>query len=58
MDTNDTILKYMPVYESKNPIVKNLFLKRIQTAINFAEINDRSIILDLGCSTGHLLKTI
>jgi ubiquinone/menaquinone biosynthesis C-methylase UbiE len=58
MDTNGPSLKDMPVYESKNPFVKNIFLKRIQTAINFAEINDRSIILDLGCDTGLLLRTI
>jgi ubiquinone/menaquinone biosynthesis C-methylase UbiE len=57
MDTNRPFMG-MAVYESKNPFVKNLFFKRIQTATNFAEINDRSIILDLGCNIGYLLKTI
>jgi ubiquinone/menaquinone biosynthesis C-methylase UbiE len=55
MNTN---YEHMAVYESKNRFVKDLFWKRIQTAINLGQINDRSIILDLGCNTGHLLKTI
>lgn len=48
----------MVLYDSKNPLTKNLLWGRINTAIKFAGINNNSVLLDIGCNTGHLLKTI
>jgi ubiquinone/menaquinone biosynthesis C-methylase UbiE len=51
------ILQGFDIYKSKYPIVRNLFWRRINTALNFAEIKDDSTILDIGCGSGHLLRT-
>jgi len=48
----------MPVYNSKCFLVKNIYWDRIKTAINFANLSDKQILLDLGCNNGPLLKTI
>ena len=40
------------------PFVSNLFRKRIEISTQFASLNDNSIILDVGCKDGYLLKTI
>lgn len=37
---------------------KKYFFEKNSTAIDYAEINDRSIILDLGYGAGLLLRTI
>ena len=57
-DNSDIFQEHMIVYDSKNPLTRNLFWGRINTAIKFAQLNDDSILLDIGCNTGHLLKTI
>lgn len=46
------------LYTSKNPLVRNLFWGRIQTAVAFAQIKDDSVLLDVGCGSGHLLKSV
>ncbi len=46
------------LYISKNPFVRNLFCGRIRTALSFAQIKDDSILLDIGCGSGHLLNSI
>jgi ubiquinone/menaquinone biosynthesis C-methylase UbiE len=46
------------LYSNRNPLIRNLFWARINTAINLAKIRDDSVILDLGCGSGHLLKSI
>jgi ubiquinone/menaquinone biosynthesis C-methylase UbiE len=46
------------LYTNKNYLVRNLFLDRIQTALDLADINDNSVILDIGCGSGHLLRSI
>jgi len=40
------------------PFVSNLFRKRIENSEKFADIKDDSIILDVGCNDGYLLKFI
>lgn len=40
------------------PLVSNLFKNRINVSIQFASLNDNSIILDVGSNDGYLLKTI
>jgi ubiquinone/menaquinone biosynthesis C-methylase UbiE len=55
---SDIFPEMMVVYSSKNPFTKNIFWRRIRTSITFADINDDSVLLDIGCNTGHLLKTI
>ncbi len=40
------------------PMVSNLFRKRIEISTQFASLNDNSVILDVGCKDGYLLKTI
>jgi len=40
------------------PIVSNLFRKRIEISKKFASLKDNSIILDVGCKDGYLLKSI
>ena len=46
------------LYTSKNRFVRNLFWGRILTALSFVDINDDSVILDVGCGSGHLLKSV
>jgi ubiquinone/menaquinone biosynthesis C-methylase UbiE len=48
----------MAVYDSQCFLVKNLYWKRIKTAINFAQIKDDHVLLDIGCNQGHLFKVI
>ncbi len=40
------------------PFVSNLFRRRIEISTQFASLNDNSVILDVGCRDGYLLKTI
>ena len=40
------------------PFVSNLFRKRIEASTQFASLNENSVILDVGCKDGYLLKTI
>jgi ubiquinone/menaquinone biosynthesis C-methylase UbiE len=46
------------LYSSKNPLVRNLFWGRINTALSLAEIKNNSVVLDVGCGSGHLMKAI
>ena len=46
------------LYASRIPLVRNLFWDRIKTAIAFAQIDDNSVLLDVGCGSGHLLKSV
>ena len=55
---SDVSMHAMTVYDSICPLTKKLFLDRIKTAINFSQIENNSIILDVGVDTGQLLKTI
>lgn len=48
----------MKPYTQKILFVTNLFKNRIETAIKFGSINDKSIILDIGCESGYMLKKI
>lgn len=48
----------MEIYYQNRPLISNLFRNRIKTAIELSSINDDSVILDIGCDTGYLLKTI
>ena len=50
--------EHMLVYSSKSYFVKKVFWDRINTAVKFSDINDKSMVLDIGCNTGHLLKKI
>jgi ubiquinone/menaquinone biosynthesis C-methylase UbiE len=56
--TDKALDEIMVVYDSKNPLTKMLFWKRILIAIALAKIKDESVLLDIGCNTGHLLKEI
>jgi len=55
---HETLEEYMEVYKSKSSLVRKLFWDRITTSVNFANVSDESVILDVGCSSGNLLKTI
>jgi ubiquinone/menaquinone biosynthesis C-methylase UbiE len=57
-DNSDQFAEHMVVYDSKSKLIRNLFWNRIFTSIKFAEIKDDSVVLDIGCNTGHLLKSI
>jgi ubiquinone/menaquinone biosynthesis C-methylase UbiE len=46
------------LYNHTNPIIRSIFRRRVQAAHNFATIDDNTILLDIGCGTGHLLKSI
>ena len=46
------------LYSNRNPFVRNLFWRRIKAAVNFAEITDDSVVIDIGCGAGTLLKSI
>jgi len=50
--------EHMGAYEKRSYLVRNLFWNRIRTALKFAKIDDNSIVLDIGCNTGHLLRTL
>jgi ubiquinone/menaquinone biosynthesis C-methylase UbiE len=58
VDTNSAFPEPTVGYESKIPIIKNLFWKRVWTATSFGEFQDTSVILDLGCQKGHVLETV
>ena len=40
------------------PLISNLFRNRIRIATQFASLTDNSVILDVGCFGGYLLKII
>lgn len=46
------------LYSSRNPFVRNLFWGRINIALSLAEIKNNSIVLDVGCGSGQLVKAI
>jgi ubiquinone/menaquinone biosynthesis C-methylase UbiE len=46
------------LYNNRNPFVRSIFKGRVQAALGFAQIHDNSILLDIGCGSGHLLKSI
>ncbi len=48
----------MPIYTSKCSLVRDLYWKRIGTAIKFADLKNENVILDIGCNTGYLLRKI
>jgi len=48
----------MSVYDSKCFLVKNLYWERIKTAINFAQIKDEHVLLDIGCHEGQFFKIV
>lgn len=48
----------MGAYDKKCFLIRNLFWNRITTVLKFAKIEDNSIVLDMGCSAGHLLRTL
>lgn len=52
--------KIVPEYHSRNPLVRWLFLKRLDIAIKLARFQkDRGLsILDLGCGEGLLLRRL
>jgi len=45
-------------YENNPAIVSGIFKKRLAISIELASINENSIILDIGCFEGDLLKQI
>jgi len=58
INDSDQFKEYMIVYDSKSKLIKNLFWKRIYESIKYGKITDHSKVLDVGCSSGNLLKTI
>jgi len=48
----------LSVYQRKIPFVSKLFQNRIKTALKLACLNDESILLDVGYSSGYLLTTL
>jgi len=46
------------LYNHTNPLVRSIFRGRVQAALSLAQIEDNSILLDIGCGAGHLLKSI
>jgi len=46
------------LYNHTNPLVRSIFRRRVQVAYNLAPINDNSILVDIGCGSGLLLKSI
>lgn len=55
-------VKIVPEYYSKNPLVKNLFLKRLKIALRLAKtqlgLRDAPRAIDLGCGDGIFLKLL
>src|SRR5437588_12563829 len=45
-------------YDAPNAQVSKIFKSRIKNALELATINEKSIVLDIGCQFGHLLKFI
>ena len=54
----DNFQEKMSVYDSKCFLVKNLFWERIKIAINFAQIKDEHVLLDIGCHEGQFFKIV
>jgi len=48
----------LQVYNSKIPIIRNLFRNRVETALSYASLDDDAILLDIGCHSGFLLEAI
>ncbi|MDP6756557.1 MAG: class I SAM-dependent methyltransferase [Patescibacteria group bacterium] len=48
----------VPEYESKNPLVRWLFNKRLSIALNLLSDIDARTIADIGCGDGSLLRLI
>jgi len=57
-ENQDVFEEHMTLYQSKSFLTRKVFWNRIKTSIKFAKIRDDSIVLDIGCNTGHLLITI
>jgi ubiquinone/menaquinone biosynthesis C-methylase UbiE len=55
---SENFLELEKLYDTRNPFVRNIFWGRIRSAISLAQINDDSILLDIGCGAGHLLRSI
>jgi len=53
-----TFEEHMLVYKSKSALVRKVFWDRIKHSVNLAQIKNDSVVLDIGCNTGHLLNTI
>ena len=45
-------------YENSFPFVSGIFRKRLETSMKLGSINYNSIILDIGCFKGYMLKLI
>jgi len=58
MDKTDNFPEHMVEYSSKCIFVKSIFWKRIFDSIKMARLTRDDKILDIGCNTGHLLKSI
>lgn len=54
----EMLQKRMSLYYSKNPLTRKLFRDRVKDAISLSEIQNNSVILDVGCNTGFLLESI
>ena len=54
-NTNDLKDEY---FEVRTPFVQKIFKNRLKVAVELAVIKNESMILDVGCHTGYLLKMI
>jgi|SRR5438552_2946743 len=45
-------------FDIRMPLVNRIFVNRLKTAIKLSSLEDYSIILDVGCNRGYLLKMI
>ncbi len=57
---NIELKNIVPEYYSKNPLVRWLFVKRLEVAINMAQIDNNAEYkaLDIGCGEGRLLSML
>lgn len=44
------------MYYKKTPFVSDIFRNRVKTALELALIKDSSVVLDVGCADGYVLK--
>ena len=44
------------MYYKKTPFVSDIFRNRVKTALELASIKDSSVVLDVGCADGYVLK--